>query len=54
MLGPPLGLTVTEINIKKYRNKNIKTLKCKKRCMDGMPKSMQQGRNDSTNANVCI
>ena len=54
MLGPPLGLTVTEINIKKYRKKKIKTLKCRKICMDGVPKSMQQGRDDSTNAKVYI
>ena len=33
-----LGLTVTEINIKKVQKQDLKNVK---RCRDGMPKSMQ-------------
>ena len=37
-----LGLTVTEINIKKVQKQDLKkTLKNVKGCRDGMPKSMQ-------------
>ena len=44
-----LGLTVTEINIKKVQKQDLKNIKNVKRCMDGMPKSMQtrQGRYNS-------
>ena len=36
-----LGLTVTEINIKKVQKEDLKNIKNVKRCRDGMPKSMQ-------------
>ena len=36
-----LGLTVTEINIKKVQKQDLKNIKNVKRCRDGMPKSMQ-------------
>ena len=36
-----LGLTVTEINIKKVQKQEIKNIKNVKRCRDGMPKSIQ-------------
>ena len=36
-----LGLTVTEINIKKVQKQEIK-IKNVKRCRDGMPKSIQK------------
>ena len=36
-----LGLTVTEINIKKVQKQDFKNIKNVKRCRDGMPKSMQ-------------
>ena len=36
-----LGLTVTEINIKKLQKQDLKNIKNVKRCRDGMPKSMQ-------------
>ena len=36
-----LGLTVTEINIKKVQKQDLKNIKHVKRCRDGMPKSMQ-------------
>ena len=37
-----LGLTVTEINIKKVEKQDLKkNIKNVKRCRDGMPKSMQ-------------
>ena len=36
-----LGLTVTEINIKKVQKQDLKIIKNIKRCRDGMPKSMQ-------------
>ena len=36
-----LGLTVTEINIKKGQKQDLKNIKNVKRCRDGMPKSMQ-------------
>ena len=36
-----LGLTVTEINIKKVQKQDLKNIKNAKRCRDGMPKSMQ-------------
>ena len=35
-----LGLTVTEINIKKVQKQDLKNIKNVKRCRDGMPKSM--------------
>ena len=35
-----LGLTVTEINIKKVQKQEIKNIKNVKRCRDGMPKGM--------------
>ena len=35
-----LGLTVTEINIKKVQKQDFKNINVKK-CRDGMPKSMQ-------------
>ena len=38
-----LGLTVTEINIKKIRKQDLKNIKNVKKCRDGMPKSMQTG-----------
>ena len=41
-----LGVTVTEINIKKVRKQHLKNIKNGKRCRDGMPKSMQKGRDD--------
>ena len=40
MLGR-LGLTVTEINIKKVQKQDLKNIKNVKGCRDGMPKSMQ-------------
>ena len=36
-----LGLTVTEINIKKVQKQDLKNIKNVKGCRDGMPKSMQ-------------
>ena len=36
-----LGLTVTEINIKKVQKQDLKNIKNVKICRDGMPKSMQ-------------
>ena len=36
-----LGLTVTEINIKKVQEQDLKNIKNVKGCGDGMPKSMQ-------------
>ena len=36
-----LGLTVTEINIKKVQKQDLKNIKNVKRCRDGMPKSMR-------------
>ena len=36
-----LGLTVTEINIKKVQKQDLKSIKNVKRCRDGMLKSMQ-------------
>ena len=39
-----LGLTVTEINIKKVQKQDLKNIKNVKRCRDGMPKSMQTSR----------
>ena len=36
-----IGLTVTEINIKKVQKQDLKNIKNVKRCRDGMPKSMQ-------------
>ena len=36
-----LGLTVTEINIKKVQKQDLKNIRNVKRCRDGMPKSMQ-------------
>ena len=36
-----LGLTVTEINIKKEQKQDLKIIKNVKRCRDGMPKSIQ-------------
>ena len=36
-----LGLTVTEIMIKKGQKQENKNIKNVKRCRDGMPKSMQ-------------
>ena len=36
-----LGLTVTEINIKKVQKQELKNIKNVKGCRDGMPKSMQ-------------
>ena len=36
-----LGLTITEINIKKVQKQDLKNIKNVKRCRDGMPKSMQ-------------
>ena len=36
-----LGLTVTEINIKKVQKQDLKNIKNVKRCRGGMPKSMQ-------------
>ena len=36
-----LGLTVTEINIKKVQKQDLKNIKNVKRCRDGMPKSRQ-------------
>ena len=36
-----LGLTLTEINIKKVQKQDLKNIKNVKRCRDGMPKSMQ-------------
>ena len=36
-----LGLTVTEINIKKVQKQDLKNIKNVNRCRDGMPKSMQ-------------
>ena len=36
-----LGLTVTEISIKKVQKQDLKNIKNVKRCRDGMPKSMR-------------
>ena len=36
-----LGLTVTEINIKKVQKQDLKSIKNVKGCRDGMPKSIQ-------------
>ena len=36
-----LGVTVTEINIKKVHKQDLKNIKNVKGCRDGMPKSMQ-------------
>ena len=36
-----LGVTVTEINIKKVQKQDLKNIKNVKGCRDGMPKSMQ-------------
>ena len=36
-----LGVTVTEINIKKVEKQDLKNIKNVKGCRDGMPKSMQ-------------
>ena len=36
-----LGLTVTEINIKKLQKQDLKNIKNVKGCRGGMPKSMQ-------------
>ena len=36
-----LGLTVTEISIKKVEKQDLKNIENVKRCRDGMPKSMQ-------------
>ena len=36
-----LGLTVTEINIKKVQKQDLKNIQNVKGCRDGMPKSMQ-------------
>ena len=36
-----LGLTVTEINIKKVQKQDLKNIKNVEGCRDGMPKSMQ-------------
>ena len=36
-----LGLTVTEINIKKVQKQDLKNIKNVKGCRDGMPNSMQ-------------
>ena len=36
-----LGLTVTEINIKKVQKQDLKNIKYVKGCRDGRPKSMQ-------------
>ena len=36
-----LGVTVTEINIKKVQKQDLKNIKNVKGCRDGMPKNMQ-------------
>ena len=36
-----LGVTVTEVNIKKLQKQDLKNIKNVKGCRDGMPKSMQ-------------
>ena len=36
-----LGLTVTEINIKKVQKQDLKNIKNVRRCRDGLPKSVQ-------------
>ena len=36
-----LGVTVTEVNIKKVQKQDLKNIKNVKGCRDGMPKSMQ-------------
>ena len=36
-----VGVTVTEINIKKVQKQDLKNIKNVKGCRDGMPKSMQ-------------
>ena len=36
-----LGVTLTEVNIKKVQKQDLKNIKNVKRCRDGMPKSMQ-------------
>ena len=36
-----LGVTVTEINIKKVQKQDLKNIENVKGCRDGMPKSMQ-------------
>ena len=42
-----LGLTVTEINIKKVQKQDLKNIKNLKRCRDGMPKGMQTNRDNA-------
>ena len=49
-----LGLTVTEINIKKVQRQEIKNVKNVKGCRDGCQKVYKQGRNDSIKAKVNI
>ena len=36
-----LGVTVTEVNIKKVKKQDLKNIKNVEGCRDGMPKSMQ-------------
>ena len=41
-----LGVTVTEVNIKKVQKQDLKNIKNVKGCRDGMPKVCKQGRDD--------
>ena len=50
-----LGLSVTEITVKKVQKQDLKKhSKCKKRCRDGMPKVCEQGRNIILNSSYKI